>query len=209
MGFNRASLGVQDFDPAVQKAVNRIQSVEETLAVIEACRAQRLPLGQRRPDLRLPGRTGRLRAHARHRHAGAPDRLAIYGYAHLPHMFRAQSRSRSAAAFGRGQARPAAPGDREAHRRRLPLHRHGPLRAAGGRLSRAQAAGSLHRNFMGYTTHAESDLVGFGVERDQPRRRHFSQNPRDLPGWEAAIDAGRLPVWRGMALDADDVLRAD
>ena len=62
---------------------------------------------------------------------------------------------------------------------------------------------------MGYTTHAESDLVGLGVSAISHIGASFSQNPRDIAGWEQAIDAGRLPVWRGMALDEDDVIRAD
>ena len=76
-------------------------------------------------------------------------------------------------------------------------------------LALAQERGSLHRNFMGYTTHADTDLIGLGVSAISHIGDSYSQNPRDLPLWEAAIDAGRLPVWRGMRLSADDVLRAD
>jgi oxygen-independent coproporphyrinogen-3 oxidase len=76
-------------------------------------------------------------------------------------------------------------------------------------LSRAQQAGGLHRNFMGYTTHAESDLIGFGVSAISHVGDSFSQNPRELPAWEAAIDAGRPPVWRGLRLSEDDVIRAE
>jgi oxygen-independent coproporphyrinogen-3 oxidase len=211
IGFNRASLGVQDFDPAVQKAVNRIQSVEETLAVIEACRANDfrsvnvdliygLP-GQNREGF---GRTLDIVTQAR------PDRLAIYGYAHLPHMFKGQKQIEDALL--------PSPEDK------LGLLRLaiGKLTAAGYRyigmdhfalpedeLSRAQEAGGLHRNFMGYTTHAESDLIGFGVSAISHIGDTFSQNPRDLIPWEAEIDAGKLPVWRGMRLDEDDVIRAE
>src|SRR3546814_15174523 len=76
-------------------------------------------------------------------------------------------------------------------------------------LAQAQARGGLHRNFMGYTTHADSDLVGLGVSAISHIGDSFSQNPRDLPGWQLAIDEGRLPVFRGMRLDEDDLLRAD
>jgi oxygen-independent coproporphyrinogen-3 oxidase len=79
----------------------------------------------------------------------------------------------------------------------------------GDELARAQERGDLHRNFMGYTTHAESDLLGFGVSAISHVGDSFSQNPRDIASWERAIDDGRLPVWRGMPLDRDDVLRAD
>ena len=76
-------------------------------------------------------------------------------------------------------------------------------------LALAQARGSLHRNFMGYTTHADTDLVGVGVSAISHIGASFSQNPRDLPTWQAAIDDGRLPVFRGMRLSEDDELRAD
>src|SRR3546814_3765740 len=76
-------------------------------------------------------------------------------------------------------------------------------------LAQAQARGGLHRNFMGYTTHADSDLVGLGVSAISHIGDSFSQNPRDLPGWQLAIDEGRLPVFRGMRLDEADLLRAD
>jgi oxygen-independent coproporphyrinogen-3 oxidase len=76
-------------------------------------------------------------------------------------------------------------------------------------LARAQQADGLHRNFMGYTTHADSDLIGLGVSAISHVGDSYSQNFRDLASWEGALDRGRLPLWRGMALDADDVLRAD
>lgn len=211
MGFNRASLGVQDFDPAVQQAVNRIQSVAETLAVIDACRKHGfrsvnvdliygLP-GQNRPGF---GRTLDTVLEAR------PDRLAIYSYAHLPQLFRAQRQI--------DESLLPSPEDKLGLLQ-LAIEK---LTAAGYRyigmdhfalpedeLSVAQEDGSLHRNFMGYTTHAESDLIGLGVSAISHIGDTYSQNPRDLPTWEAAIDAGRLPVWRGVQLDEDDVIRAD
>jgi oxygen-independent coproporphyrinogen-3 oxidase len=211
MGFNRASLGVQDFDPAVQAAVNRIQSVEETLAVISACRANHFRSVNVDLIYGLPGqnpegfgRTLDIVTQAR------PDRLAIYGYAHMPALFRAQK-----------QIDEALLPSPEAKVGLLQVAVE-KLTAAGYRyigmdhfalpedeLSRAQEGGGLHRNFMGYTTHAESDLVGFGVSAISHVGDSFSQNPRELPAWEAAIDAGRLPVWRGLRLSADDVMRAE
>ena len=211
MGFNRASLGVQDFDPTVQEAVNRIQSVEETLAVIDACRASAfrsvnvdliygLP-GQNRAGF---GRTLDTVIAAR------PDRLAIYSYAHLPQMFRGQRQIDAAklpsAADKLGLLQLAIEKLTVAGYRYIGMD-HFALPA--DELSRAQERGGLHRNFMGYTTHAESDLIGLGVSAISHVGDSFSQNPRDLPSWEAAIDAGRLPVWRGLRLSADDVLRAD
>jgi oxygen-independent coproporphyrinogen III oxidase len=211
IGFNRASLGVQDFDPVVQAAVNRIQSVEETNAVVEACRKAGmrsvnidLIYGLPKQTLEGFGRTLEQVVAIR------PDRLAVYGYAHLPELFRPQRRIEAADL-------PSA-GTRIALLQ-LAIER---LTAAGyayigmdhfalpdDELARAQQRGGLHRNFMGYTTHADSDLVGLGVSAISHIGDTFSQNPRDLPTWEAGLDDGRLPVMRGMRLDEDDQLRAD
>ncbi|MEO8742885.1 MAG: oxygen-independent coproporphyrinogen III oxidase [Lysobacteraceae bacterium] len=211
MGFNRASLGVQDFDPAVQHAVNRVQSVEETLAVINACRKHRfrsinvdliygLP-GQSREGF---GRTLDIVTAAR------PDRLAIYSYAHMPQLFRAQRQIDEVLLPNPedklGLLQLAIEKLSEAGYRYIGMDH---FAQPDDDLARAQQDGGLHRNFMGYTTHAESDLIGLGVSAISHVGDTYSQNPRDLPLWEAAIDAGRLPVWRGMELDADDVIRAD
>ena len=211
MGFNRASVGVQDFDPAVQRAVNRIQTVEETAAVIEAARAGGMKSVNVDLIYGLPRQTqegfGRTLDTVL---AIRPDRLAIYGYAHLPQLFKAQRQIHDADL-------PTA--DAKLDLLRLAIEK---LTAAGyqyigmdhfalpeDELSRAQAHGGLHRNFMGYTTHADSDLLGLGVSAISHIGDTYSQNPRDLPSWQAAIDAGRLPACRGMRLDRDDVLRAD
>lgn len=211
MGFNRASLGVQDFDPAVQAAVNRIQSVEETQAVIDACRATGfrsinvdLIYGLPRQTREGFGKTLDTVIATR------PDRLAVYSYAHMPQLFRPQKQLDESLL-------PSA--EEKLGLLQLAIEK---LSAAGYQyigmdhfalpdddLSKAQEAGGLHRNFMGYTTHADCDLVGLGVSAISHVGDSYAQNPRDLPGWEAAIDAGHLSTWRGLQLDADDVLRAD
>ncbi len=208
-GFNRASLGVQDFDPEVQSAINRKQSAEETFAVVDACRQHdfrsiNIDLIYGLPRQTLDGfrRTIDRVMEAR------PERLAVYGYAHLPQVFKAQ-----------GQIREEELPDAEL-RLSLLASATEMLESAGYRyigldhfalpgddLSVAQENGSLHRNFMGYTTHAECDLVGFGVSAISHVYGSFSQNHRDLASWQIAIDQGRLPVWRGLALDFDDELR--
>lgn len=211
IGFNRASLGVQDFDPQVQQAVNRIQGVDETLAIIDACRCYGmrsinvdLIYGLPMQTLEGFGRTLDTVIDAR------PDRLAIYGYAHLPQMFRAQrqiddaqlpSPEEKLALLGLAVQKLSAAGYKYIGMDHFALPEDD--------LARAQRSGDLHRNFMGYTTHAQTDLVGFGVSAIGNIGETFVQNHRDLPSWEAAVDAGRLPVWRGLTLDADDVLRAD
>jgi oxygen-independent coproporphyrinogen-3 oxidase len=211
IGFNRASLGVQDFDPAVQAAVNRVQTVEETLAIIDACRRHGLRSVNVDLIYGLPGQTpGGFARTLDTVIAARPDRIAVYSYAHLPEMFKPQRRI-DTALLPTPDVKLALLG--------LAIER---LMAAGyvyigmdhfalpdDDLAQAQARGSLHRNFMGYTTHADSDLVGIGVSAISHVGASYSQNFRDLPSWEAALDAGRLPVFRGMRLSDDDELRAD
>lgn len=211
LGFNRASLGVQDFDPVVQGAVNRIQSVEQTLSIIDACRSSAFRSVNVDLIYGLPHQTAEgFERTLETVIAARPDRLAVYGYAHMPRLFKAQ-RHIDANALPGAEGRIAL--------LRLAIERLG---AAGYRhigmdhfalpeddLSRAQEAGGLHRNFMGYTTYAGCDLVGFGMSAISHVGDSFSQNQRDLRSWEAALDAGRLPVWRGLSLSQDDEIRAD
>jgi oxygen-independent coproporphyrinogen-3 oxidase len=210
-GFNRASLGVQDFDPAVQQAVNRIQGVEQTRAVVDACRTHgfrsvNIDLIYGLPSQTIEGFRRTLDTVI----AMRPDRLAVYSYAHLPEMFKAQ-RQLDASLLP----------DAETKLALLQLAIE-TLTAAGyvyigmdhfalpdDELAQAQERGGLHRNFMGYTTHADSDLIGLGVSAISHIGESYSQNPRDLPGWQMALDEGRLPVFRGMVLSEDDQLRAD
>jgi oxygen-independent coproporphyrinogen-3 oxidase len=210
-GFNRASLGVQDFDPKVQEAVNRIQSVQETRAVVDAARSAGfrsvnidLIYGLPGQNLEGFGKTLDIVTEIR------PDRLAVYSYAHMPHLFKPQKQIDEALLLD---------GDAKLALLQLAVEK---LTAAGyvyigmdhfalpdDDLAQAQQRGGLHRNFMGYTTHADSDLIGLGVSAISHIGNTFSQNPRDLPSWEIAIDSGKLPVFRGMRMSEDDTLRAD
>jgi oxygen-independent coproporphyrinogen-3 oxidase len=210
-GFTRASFGVQDFDPAVQKAVNREQTVEQTLAVIGECREHGfrsvnvdLIYGLPKQTLAGFGRTLDIVTAAR------PDRIAIYGYAHMPQIFKAQTQIESAdlpdpavklALLQLAIDKLSAGGYRHIGMDHFSL--------PNDDLARAQQLGSLHRNFMGYTTHADCDLIGLGVSAISHIGDSFSQNPRDLPAWEIALDQGALPVWRGLALSPDDRVRAE
>ena len=211
IGFNRASFGVQDFDHDVQVAVNRVQSVEETRAVLEACRAS----GMRSVNIDLIYGLPKQTPEGFARTLGTvvdmrPDRIAVYSYAHLPALFKPQR-----------QIVEADIPDAAAKLGLLQLAVE-TLTAAGylyigmdhfalpdDDLALAQARGELHRNFMGYTTHADSDLIGLGVSAISHVGSSFSQNPRDLISWQAALDEGRLPVCRGLRLTDDDQLRAD
>ena len=210
-GFNRASLGVQDFDPKVQQAVNRIQTVEETRAVVDAARSAgfrsvNIDLIYGLPAQNLEGFGKTLDTVLQIR----PDRLAVYSYAHMPHLFKPQKQIDETLLLD---------GDAKLALLQLAVEK---LTAAGyvyigmdhfalpdDDLAQAQQRGGLHRNFMGYTTHADSDLIGFGVSAISHIGNTFSQNPRDLPSWEVAIDSGKLPVFRGMRMSEDDALRAD
>jgi len=211
LGINRVSLGVQDFDTEVQLAVNRVQSREQTLAAIDACR--KAGINSINVDLMygLPLQSpASFKKTLRTVIEAKPSRLAIYGYAHMPAVFKAQRRIHS-------EELPDA-----ATRMQLLSMAINMLSAAGYRhigmdhfalpddeLVRAQDAGTLQRNFMGYTTYGGCDLLGFGVSAISHLGNSYTQNPRDLEAWEAAIDAGHLPVWRGIELDVDDIIRAD
>ena len=211
MGLNRASLGVQDFDPTVQRAVNRIQSAQLTHTVIDACRRNsfrsiNVDLIYGLPHQTLDGFGRTLDTVLEFR----PDRLAVYGYAHMPHLFKPQRRIEAGAL------------PNVSERIALLSLAIGKLTAAGyvyigmdhfalpdDDLTRAYDAGTLQRNFMGYTTHANCDLLGLGVSAISHVGDSFSQSPRDLPAWERAVDSNHLPVWRGRHLDPDDQVRAE
>jgi oxygen-independent coproporphyrinogen-3 oxidase len=211
MGFNRASLGVQDFDRTVQLAINREQSVRQTLGVIDDCRRHgfrsvNVDLIYGLPKQNRAGFGNTLDIVLRAR----PDRIAIYGYAHMPQVFKAQKQIVEA--------------DLPDAARRVELLSLaiGKLTAAGylhigldhfalptDDLGVALQSRGLHRNFMGYTTHADCDLIGLGVSSISHVGDSYSQNYRDLTEWEIAVDQGRLPTWRGIQLSEDDLIRAD
>jgi oxygen-independent coproporphyrinogen-3 oxidase len=195
----------------VQRAVNREQSVEQTLEAVQACRDSGfrsvnldLIYGLPKQTLEGFGRTLDIVTGAR------PDRIAIYGYAHMPQLFKAQTQIEESelpdattklALLQLAIEKLAAAGYRHIGMDHFAL--------PDDELALAQDAGSLHRNFMGYTTHAECDLVGLGVSAISQVGDSFSQNPRELPAWEIALDRGEPPVWRGLTLNFDDRVRAD
>jgi len=211
LGFNRVSLGVQDFDPRVQRAINRVQGSAETLTVIESCRRSGLRSVNIDLIYGLPLQTAAgFSATLDIVIAAHPERVAVYGYAHMPNLFKAQRQIESAQLP-----------DPEARLTLLQLAVD-RLSAAGYRyigmdhfalpeddLARAQESGRLHRNFMGYTTHAGCDLIGLGSSAISHIGSSFSQNHREISDWEAALDNHCLPVGRGVELSADDLLRAD
>ncbi len=209
MGFNRLSFGVQDFDPAVQKAVHRVQPAEQVFALVAAARARGftsinvdliygLPLQSPESFDRTLEQVNQLR----------PDRIALYAYAHLPERFKPQRRiatvelpsgsaklsmlSRSLTALGAagyvyvGMDHFALPDDA---------------------LAIAKRQGRLHRNFQGYSTQPDCDLIGLGVSSIGRIGATYSQNAKSMAEYCDLLDQGRFPVVRGLALTSDDLVR--
>ena len=209
LGFNRLSFGVQDFDPLVQKAVHRVQPAEQVFALVAAAREIGFDsinvdliygLPQQTPESfdRTLAQVVELR----------PDRIALYGYAHLPERFKPQRRinagdlpqaggkvamlARSLAAFEQagyvyiGMDHFALPEDA---------------------LAVAKRQGRLHRNFQGYSTQPDADLIARGVSAIGKVGATYSQNAKDLIEYQDRLDHGQLPVVRGLAVTRDDLLR--
>ena len=209
LGFNRMSLGVQDFDPDVQKAVNRIQSEEQTANVIDTARKHgvtsiNIDLIYGLPKQNVTGFDRTLDRVL----AMKPDRIALYSYAHLPTMFKPQRRIETA-------DMPSA----EAKLQIMALAIH-KLTDAGyvyigmdhfalphDELSVAAKQGRLHRNFQGYSTRSECDLLGFGISAISKVGTTYSQNVKTLDEYYDRLDRAELPVLRGIELTADDLLR--
>lgn len=209
LGFNRMSVGVQDFDVEVQQAINRIQSEEETLGVIKAARANgfksiSVDLIYGLPKQSLMGFNRTLERVI----AMDPDRLSIYNYAHLPSLFKPQRR--------------IADSDLPTPDARLQILSLAirKLTDAGyvfigmdhfakpdDELAVAQRQGRLHRNFQGYSTHADCDMLSFGISSISKVGPTYAQNVKTLDEYYDRLDAQVLPVFRGIELNADDVLR--
>ncbi len=209
LGFNRLSVGVQDFDPAVQKAVNRIQSEQETVAVINAAREHgmnsvNIDLIYGLPKQRVIGFGHTLDRVL----AIRPDRIALYSYAHLPTVFKPQRRIVSADL-------PTA--EAKLQIMLLAIRR---LTDAGyvyigmdhfalpdDSLAVAARKGRLHRNFQGYSTHPDCDLIALGISAISKVGTTYSQNVRTLNEYYDCLDRHELPTLRGIELSADDLLR--
>ena len=211
MGLNRVSLGVQDFDPEVQAAVNRIQPYEQTVAVIDAARSA--GFGSVNVDLiyGLPKQTSeKFRETLSRTIAAGPDRIALYHYAHLPQMFKPQRRIHeaelpSSAEKGR-MFEDAVAMFQDAGYVYLGLDH---FARADDELAVAQREGRLHRNFQGYCSHDEGDLIALGVSAISSIGDVYAQNDKSLDGYYARVAEGRLPTVRGIRLDADDFARRD
>jgi len=211
LGFNRISFGVQDFDAAVQKAVHREQSFESVRDLM--VRARELGFASINADLiyGLPRQTPESFARTVGQIADLrPDRIALYAYAHLPERFKPQRRI-VADELPNGAARVAMLGGAVAG-----FLAHGydyigmdHFALPDDALAVAKREHRLHRNFQGYSTQPDCDLVAFGVSAIGRLGATYQQNAKTLPEYYAALAQGRLPVVRGLTLSADDLLRRD
>ena len=209
LGFNRLSFGVQDFDLAVQKAVHRLQPAAQVFAMVEAARNRGfesvnvdLIYGLPRQSPESFDRTLVQITSLR------PDRVALYAYAHLPERFKPQRRI-DAAELPSGAAKVA-----------MLSRSLTALRAAGyvyvgmdhfalpeDALAVAKRQGRLHRNFQGYSTQPDCDLIGLGVSSIGRVGATYSQNAKTMDEYCDLLDQGQLPVVRGLALTRDDLVR--
>jgi oxygen-independent coproporphyrinogen III oxidase len=209
LGFNRLSFGVQDFDPAVQKAVHRVQPAEQVFALVEAAREigfesvnvdliYGLPLQTPESFRRTLEQVRTLR----------PERIALYAYAHLPARFKPQRRIVAAEL-------PSPSEKLSMLSTSLDLFSDAGYVYVGmdhfalptDALAVAKRQGRLHRNFQGYSTQPDCDLIALGVSAIGRIGATYSQNAKTLDEYYDALDQGRLPIVRGLALNRDDVLR--
>lgn len=209
LGFNRVSFGVQDLDPEVQRAVNRLQTLEQTQAVMDAART----LAYRSINIDLIYGLPKQTPESFARTVDAiialkPDRLSVFNYAHLPERFMPQRRINSA--------------DLPSPAQKLEMFENSvrQLLAAGYRyigmdhfalpddsLSIAQENGELQRNFQGYTTHGHCDLIGLGVSSISQVGDLYCQNSSDLKVYQERLQADELATQRGLVCHSDDIIR--
>jgi len=209
LGFNRLSMGVQDFNEQVQQSVNRYNSVEEVSTLVDTARRLNfhsisidliygLPLQNRHSFAETVKQIIQLR----------PDRLSVFNYAHLPELFKTQKQINA-------ELLP------EPQEKLHMLHETIEALLQAGyvyvgmdhfalpddELAVAQAKGELHRNFQGYTTHGNCDLHAFGISSIAAFGDNFVQNYKDIESYYAAINQGRLPLYKGFQLSSDDKIR--
>ena len=209
LGFNRLSFGVQDFDPEVQKAVHRIQPVEQVFSLVEAARA--LKFDSVNVDLiyGLPKQTSdSFKKTLAQVVALKPERIALYAYAHLPERFKPQRRIDSyelpTASDKIAMLSSALATFVEAGYVYIGMdHFALPTDA----LAIAKRQGRLHRNFQGYSTQPDCDLIGLGVSSIGRIGATYSQNAKTLEEYYDFLNQGRFPVVRGLALSRDDLVR--
>jgi oxygen-independent coproporphyrinogen-3 oxidase len=211
LGFNRMSLGVQDFDPKVQKAVNRLQSKDETLTVLQAARDEGFRSISIDLIYGLPHQTAESFSATLDQILDVdPDRLSVFNYAHLPQRFMPQRRINA-------EELPAP--QEKLNILQMTIEKLSGtgyvyvgmdhFAKPGDELVVAQKDGTLYRNFQGYSTHADCDLIGLGATSIGMVGPSYAQNMRSLDEYYQRIDNGRLAVFRGVTLTRDDLIRRD
>ncbi|WP_263078572.1 oxygen-independent coproporphyrinogen III oxidase [Endozoicomonas sp. Mp262] len=209
LGFNRISIGVQDLNPVVQKAVNRVQSEQQILSVLDAARTMTFKSIHMDLIYGLPHQSTESFSSTLDRIIEmAPDRLSLFNYAHLPHRFKPQRRIN--------------PQDLPSAETKLAILEQSieKLLKRGytyigmdhfalpeDDLAIAQDAGTLHRNFQGYTTHSHCDLVGMGVSSISKIGSVYTQNQVDEKAYASCIEQDIIPHYRGLTMSQDDEIR--
>ncbi|MDH0355660.1 oxygen-independent coproporphyrinogen III oxidase [Morganella sp. GD04133] len=210
-GFNRLSMGVQDFNKEVQRLVNREQDEATIFALVERARATGFESVSIDLIYGLPKQTPESFAFTLKRVAElSPDRLSVFNYAHLPNLFAAQRKIKDE--------------DLPSAEQKLTILQQTIENLTGSgyqfigmdhfakpddELAIAQNSGILHRNFQGYTTHEECDLLGFGVSAISMLGDHYAQNQKDLKTWYAQVEERGNGLCRGLVLTEEDCLRRD
>lgn len=211
MGFNRVSLGIQDFDKQVQQAINRLQDIDQITAIFNACKQHgfnsiNFDLIYGLPSQSLEGFKQTLATVSKLR----PDRIALYSYAHMPTIFKAQNKINALSLpnptlklllFQTAVEYLLAQGYEYIGMDHFALPQD--------ELCIAKKSGDLHRNFMGYTTRKQTDLIGFGVSSISQIADSFSQNAKDISSWQNFIERGTPATVRGITTNRDDQIRAD
>ncbi len=209
IGFNRLSFGVQDFDPAVQQAVHRVQPFEQVAELMEAARAEGFTSINMDLIYGLPNQTPEsFRRTLDQVISIKPDRIALYAYAHLPQRFKPQRRI-DASALPKagdkiGMLSMAIDAFGNSGYDYIGMD-HFALREDS--LSVAKRQGRLHRNFQGYSTYPDSDLIALGVSAIGRIGPHYSQNAKTLDEYYDSLKRGELPIVRGLTLSRDDLVR--
>jgi len=208
-GFKRISFGVQDFEPIVQQTVHRIQPYDITKDAVELARKYGVESINIDLIYGLPYQTLKsFKNTLKMAHSLDPDRLAVFNYAHVPWLKKTMRKLDETTI-------PSPDVKLAILQHTIDYFTNNGYKMIGmdhfakpdDELFKAIDKGELHRNFQGYTTRGGVDLIGVGVTSIGEGRDHYAQNYKDLPEYEAAIDAGKLPFWRGVLLNEDDLIR--
>lgn len=209
LGFNRISLGIQDFDPKVQAAINRVQSTQQVLELMEAARSYQFRSVNFDLIYGLPYQSVASVADTMEQVIQmSPDRISLFNYAHLPERFKSQGLLPE-------EALPSAE-----EKLAILCAASNQLIDAGyvyigmdhfakpeDELAVAYQKGQLHRNFQGYTTYKEADLIGMGVSAISQIDNVYCQNTRSITQYQECLDAGQSPIMAGVHLTQDDLIR--